>query len=317
MLHPTRIMITKQEMEYLLSTANGIGPICIPSYKRWAEKDNKTLEIIKTCDDDIKASTFVFVRPDQYEKYAESFNFVHIVRLPAEIKGLTGTREFICWYVLHELKQDIFMDLDDDIKYITWMFYDEDKNCTKHSVSLTHRVSDTIRLGFNLAEYVFNRVPNAVLGSFRRQRFCQNVENSQTLAIINRGATPRQCMFVNCKRLEEMGIHRNLIFDPTGDDVGFCAEILQHDGALFNIPCLGYDFVDDAVNSVIRTDANRKELAAYEEQCLMQYDFGKHYMKRTFTFEDGSYKFCDIDWKSYHKFKGTKPHTIMLEELWH
>jgi hypothetical protein len=48
----------------------------------------------------------------------------------------------------------------------------------------------------------------------------------------------------------------------------------------------------------------------------MQYEFGKHYMKKTFTFEDGAYKFCDIDWRAYHKFKGTQARKIMLEELW-
>ena len=63
------------------------------------------------------------------------------------------------------------------------------------------------------------------------------------------------------------------------------------------------------------TDSNRRQLAAYEEQCLMQYDLGKHYLKRTFTFYDGSYKFGDIDWRAYHRFTNTKPSRIMLEEL--
>lgn len=309
-------MVTKQMMEYLLESANGLGPICIPSYKRWDTKDNTTLSLIKQCDQDIQASTFVFVRQEQLKQYKSSFDFVNIVPLPKEINGLAGTREYICWFVLNVLKQDVFMDLDDDIKYITWMFYDEAKQSTKHSTSVNHKVSECIRLGFNLSRFVFDTQPLTVMGSFRRQRFCQNAENSQTLAIINKGATPRQCMFINAKRLSEMNIHRNLIFDPTGDDVGFVAEILQKGGELFNIPCLGYDFVDDAVNSVIRNDSNRKQLASYEEQCLMQYEFGKHYMKKTFTFDDSSYKFCDIDWRAYHKLKGTKPRIILLEDLW-
>lgn len=309
-------MVTKNIMEYLLDTANGLGPICIPSYKRWDMEKNKTLQLIKECDKDIQQSTFVFVRQNQYDKYKENFDFVNIVPLPLEIQGLAGTREYICWYVVNVLKQEIFMDIDDDIKYITWMFLNEQGTSTLHSTSKSHRVSESIRLGFNLAQFIFNREKKTVLGSFRRQRFCQGIDNSQTMAIINRGATPRQCMFIHARRLEEMNIHRNLMFDPTGDDVGFCAEILQNGGELFNIPCLGYDFVDDAVNSVIRNDDNRRQLAAYEEQCLMQYEFGRHYMKKTFTFDDGSYKFCDIDWKAYHKMKGTSPRKIMLEELW-
>lgn len=309
-------MVSKQTMEYLLESANGLGPICIPSYKRWDVRENKTLQIIKQCDKDIQQSTFVFVRQEQYDKYKEPFDFVNIVPLPAEIKGLAGTREYICWYVLNILHQDIFMDLDDDILDLLWMYHNPEKQCTRHSVNAERKWSQIIRLGFNLSKFIFDKEPKTVMGSFRRQRFCQHEENSQTAAIINRGATPRQCMFIHAKRLNSMGIHRNLIFDPTGDDVGFCAEILQNGGELFNIPCLGYEFVDDAVNSVIRDDSNRRQLAAYEEQCLMQYEFGKYYMKKTFTFEDGAYKFCDIDWRAYHKLKGTQARKIMLEELW-
>lgn len=56
------LMVTKNIMEYLLDTANGLGPICIPSYKRWDMEKNKTLQLIKECDKDIQQSTFVFVR---------------------------------------------------------------------------------------------------------------------------------------------------------------------------------------------------------------------------------------------------------------
>lgn len=166
-------MITKQTMEYLLDTATGLGPICIPSYKRWNVNDNKTLQLIKQCDSDIQQSTFVFVRQDQYENYKTNFDFVNIVALPAEIKGLAGTREYICWYVVNVLKQDIFMDVDDDIKYITWMYLNDQGTSTLHSTSQNHRVSESIRLGFNLAHFIFSKEKKTVLGSFRRQRFCQ------------------------------------------------------------------------------------------------------------------------------------------------
>lgn len=88
-------MVDKRMMEYLLNSANGLGPICIPSYKRWNVEDNKTLQLIKQCDKDIQQSTFVFVRQNQYEQYKSNFDFVNIVPLPLEIKGLAGTREYM------------------------------------------------------------------------------------------------------------------------------------------------------------------------------------------------------------------------------
>lgn len=83
-------MISKQIMESLLDSANGLEPICIPSYKRWDTDKNKTLQIIKQCDPDIQKSTFVFVRQEQYDAYKKSFDFVNIIPLPAEIQGLAS-----------------------------------------------------------------------------------------------------------------------------------------------------------------------------------------------------------------------------------
>lgn len=308
-------MFRREQMEYLLNTANGIGPICIPTYKRWSREDNKALSFLELCQPDIRDNIHIFVRPEQVQAYHESFPWVHIVVLPAQIQGLASTREYICWYVLNVLHEPIFMDMDDDVTYLLYLWYDETKQFSHYSRGIEQRHSETIRLGFNLAQYVFNKAPKTVLGGLARKRFIHKPENSQRMASINQGATPRQCMFVNAKRLDEMGIHRNFMFDPTGDDIGFCAEILQHGGELFYMNCLGYEFIDDAINSVIRNDSNRRQLAAYEEQCLMQYDLGKHYLKRTFTFDDGSYKFGDIDWRAYHRFTNTKPSRIMLEEL--
>lgn len=106
-----------------------------------------------------------------------------------------------------------------------------------------------------------------------------------------------------------------MIFDPTGDDVGFVAEIGKAKGNMFNIPCLAYSFVDDAVNSVIRNDENRKELAKYEEKCIKSYPM-RNYMRVPFTFEDGTYKFCDIDFAKYRKYTGVANINVPLEAVY-
>lgn len=310
-------MIYKQQMEALVTSSHLKYPIFIPSYSRWNKEDNKTLQLMSKMPEWVQHTMiFVFVREEQYAQYRKSFpNITNIVCLPSQgINGLASTREYMVWYANNVLRTPYFIDMDDDIIRLDYIYTDNGKT-SKHT--LINEISPYFILSTAclISEYVFNRYPDTVLAGLRRQRFCQGIDNSQTMAKINSGATPRQVMIVNAKRLYEKNIHRNMLFDPTGDDVGFCAEILQNGGTMFNIPCLSYDFVDDSINSVIRNDNNRRQLASYEEACLMLYDFGKYYMKRTFTFDDGSYKFCDIDWKAYHKYKGTTPNKILLEEL--
>ena len=302
-------MFTKKDMQMLLEKADTIYPICIPSYKRWDRKQNKTLtRIIEQCDEEIQRNTYVFVRKEQEELYRENYKTVNIVALP-EVNGLASTRQYICDYVLDVLKKPYFMDVDDDITDLKTVTLSVDG---KPELSKTQEVEPgkIIRLGFLISEIAFKHY-KCLLGSFRRVRFANQLENTQTAFVTNKGATPRQVMYINAYGLRAANIKRNMIFDPTGDDVGFVAEIGKARGNMFNIPCLAYAFVDDAVNSVIRNDENRKRLAKYEEECILKYPM-RHYMRVPFTFEDGSYKFCDIDFTKYRKISGVKTQSVPL-----
>lgn len=131
-------MFRREQMEYLLNTANGIGPICIPTYKRWSREDNKALSFLELCQPDIRDNIHIFVRPEQAQAYHESFPWVHIVVLPAQIQGLASTREYICWYVLNVLHEPIFMDMDDDVTYLLYLWYDEIKQFSHYSRGLNN-----------------------------------------------------------------------------------------------------------------------------------------------------------------------------------
>lgn len=262
-------MFTVEKMDWLLKEASEICPICIPSYKRHDRKKNKTIvKIIEKCDKQIQENTYVFVRKEQVEQYNNSFPTVNIVPLP-QVNGLAGTRQYICDFVTDELKKPYFMDVDDDITDLkTVTLSEEGKPCLSKSGEVD--CGRIIRLGYEIAKIAFG-LHNCYLGNFRRVRFANQFANTQTAYVTNKGATPRQVMYVNAQLLKDNGIRRNLMFDPTGDDVGFVAEIAKKKGSFFNIPCLAYSFIDDSVNSVIRNDSNRRQLANYEESCIMKY----------------------------------------------
>lgn len=300
-------MIDKKFMFDLLDSANELFPICIPSYKRWDRKENKTItHIIEQSGEDIRSNTYVFVRKEQEKEYKESFPTVNIVALPP-VNGLAGTRQFICDYVLDVLKKPYFMDMDDDITDLKAVINDGKTRLTRAGEVDAEKV---IKLGCEISKIAFE-ADRCLLGSMRRVRFANKRENAETAYITNKGATPRQVMYINAYGLKKKGIRRNMMFDPTGDDVGFVAEISKVGGNMFNIPCLAYSFVDDAVNSVIRNDSNRKKLAQYEYDCIKKYPM-RNYMRIPFKFEDGSYKFCDIDFTKYRKISGNKSRAVPL-----
>ncbi len=297
-------------MYRLLRQSRELFPICIPSYKRWDRKDNTTMaKIIEDSDEEVRDKTYLFVREEQYNLYRAEYPDTKIVVLP-KVGGLASTRQYVEDYVYNVLKQPYFIDIDDDITSLKAVVLDGDK------VRLTRKnevkTGDVIRLSCEIAKMAFER-DDCVLGKPRRVRFANNIEYTQTAYVTNKGATPRSVTFINAKLIREKGIRRNMIFDPTGDDVGFVAEICKKKGNMFNIPCLAYSFVDDEINSVIRNDQNRRVLAEYEYDCLKQYPM-KDYLRIPFKYEDGSYKYSDIDFAKYRKITGVGTNTVSLQK---
>lgn len=305
-------MITKRRTQKLLAARWPLFPICIPSYKRWDRKENKTITtIIEKCGPEAQAKTYVFVRAEQEAAYMDSFPTVNIVKLP-EVHGLAGTRQYIQEYVVKVLKMPYFIDMDDDITQLKYVFHDEEGDHLSKAGETDYE--QILRLGCAIARMAFEE-SGCLLGNFHRVRFASNYPASQTAYVVNKGSTPRQVTFVNGKGLTLRGINRNLEFDETGDDVGFVAEICKAHGDLFQIPCLAYAFVDDAVNSVIRNDGNRRRLAEQEYELLRKYPMGRDYLKITQTYDDGSYKFSDIDYKRYRELCNRPKTEVTLDSF--
>lgn len=301
-------------IEIALKNAKELFPICIPSYKRWQKEDNKTLtKIIANCDEEIRKNTYVFVRKEQADNYRESFSElgVNIVELP-HVEGLSDTRQYMCDFVTDVLNEKYFVDLDDDLTDLKYVYKDIDGK-VKLNVKQPEKYSQIIRLFCEISKVAFEK-DECLLGSLHRVRFANNKETYKNAYTTNKGATPRQCMTINADLLKKKGIRRSPIFNPTGDDMGFVAEIGKAKGNMFNVNCLAYAFVDDAINSVIRNDDNRKQLASYEYESLKTYPI-KYYLRIPFTYEDGSYKFSDIDFTKYRKLCNKKSNKVEIDTI--
>ena len=304
-------MFEVNDMYELLKSAKELFPICIPSYLRWKRKDNTTMsKIIEDSDKDIQNNTYLFVRKEQYEQYKKEYPKTKIITLP-DVGGLASTRQYIEDYMYEVLKQPYFIDIDDDITTLKAVVLDNGKPrlTRKNEVS----TSDVIRLMCEIAKMAFE-IDECVLGKPHRVRFASSIENTQTAYVTNKGATPRSVTFINAKQTRRLGIRRNMMFDPTGDDVGFVAEIGKKKGNMFNIGCLAYSFVDDEINSVIRNDENRRALADYEYDCLKQYPM-INYLRIPFKYDDGGYKYSDIDYTKYRKLTGLQSKKVTMEQF--
>lgn len=286
-------------------------PICIPSYRRWDRKANKTLDIIeKCCSQQLRERTYVFVRREQADLYRQSFPEFNLVVLP-EVKGLSTTRQFIADYTLDVLDSPYCIDMDDDITGIGMIRMVDGK---AHDRGGRRTFEKCLNYASRIAVDAME-LSGCVIGGLHRRHFSQSEAAAKTAYKVNAGPTPRHIVYQNVALMRALGLRRDPAFDPTGDDVGLVAVLAKARQSFFHIPCVVYSYVSDKENSVIRNDSNRRQLAAYEYRQLKRYPMGRSYLRIPFRFEDGSYKYSDIDFTKYRRCAGLPTYKVPLDQI--
>lgn len=301
-----------------LSTSQ-LPHIFVPSYNR---PEFVTAKMFENFTDEAIEKVHIVVRQEQAKAYKKANKNLHILPIPKDfhlpINGLASTRQFIYEYAA-EHRYPLIIDMDDDIKNLAYMYDGKSGSgnlCSKHAVKADREKDPLLEqkvltMAGAISREVFKEYPNVYLGNIRRQRMSQHVENSKLKYIIDSGPTPRQVTLINVKGLHKAKINRDMIFDPHGDDIGFCAVILANGGHCFNIPCLTYDYVSEKCDSVIRTPENEKRLHKYEWDMLQKYPI-RDYLRTSFRDADGDYMWGDINWTAFHKINGSK----RIKEYW-
>lgn len=314
--------MNRRKMERLLNdTAEKDLPyVFIPSYNRPEFVTGQ--RILPMFTNEALKKVYIVVREEQFDKYyrvnrklvKRGMNMVPIPK--GTVSGVGSTRQFIMDYAI-ENRMPCIMDMDDDIKYLQFLY--TGRNGSGVRCSMHTGVKDweddpmipqkVLQLTGRISREVFKKHPDVLLGNIRKQRFSNHADFADTKYMINKGPTPRQTKILNMKGIFKAGIQMPEEFDLHGDDIGFAAEVLQSGYSCFNIPCLCYDYIDDQVASVVRDPHNpdkNRPLHKMEYDGLMGMDI-RYYLRETFKFPDGQYKFGDINWQKYHKLHGTKP----------
>lgn len=265
---------------------------------------------------------FLVVREEQQTEYYRANKSLikqglNLVCIPKNtVSGVGSTRQFIMDYAYTQ-KFPYIMDMDDDIKYLQYLYTGRTASgslCSCHTGVKDWAIDPLIpqkvlQLAGRISREVFQQHPEALLGNIRKQRFSNHPHLANTKYQINKGPTPRQTKILNLRSIKKAKIQMPKAFNLHGDDIGFAAEVLQRGYSCFNIPCLCYDYIDDQVASVVRDPHHpnkNRHLHKLEYDGLMQMEI-KDYLRETFKFPDGQYKFGDINWQKYHKKYGSKP----------
>ncbi len=309
-------MFKRKEMlqELNNTTEDDLFEVFIPTYRR--SDGIAFAPILDGFTDKAKKKFHLVVREEQLADYKKTYPDYNYLVIPhGRVTALGSTRNFIIQYCFdNRIKYAV--DMDDDIKYLHYIWGGKaaasGNPTSKHSTIKEEQKFPMLRqqvfqLMCKIAKEIFLEHPDVVLGNIRKQHFCNGPENSQMKYRINSGVTPRQIKIMNIQAWYKHGLMIPDEFDVHGEDMGTVAHVLEKGLSVFNIPCLCYDYIDEKINSVVRDPKKEnRELHAEEYNALMKMEV-QHYLKHSFTFPDGQYKFGDIDWRRFHKYKGSEP----------
>lgn len=310
-------LMRHKEFRKLLNdtTVKDMPMVFIPSYNR--PNIVVASKVLTHFTEEALERVFIVVREEQYKEYKRANPHLQFVQIPAgTVNGVGSTRQFIMDYAKSK-RYPVIMDMDDDIKYLQYLFTGESAKGETVSLhtGIRHWAKDplipqkVLQMAGHLARECFEKYPQVLLGNIRKQRFSNHRELAEVKYYINKGPTPRQTKIINMRGVAKAGIRMPDEFNLHGDDIGFAAEVLQRGYSCFNIPCLCYDYVDDQVASVVRDPKNPEKnrwLHKLEYDALQGMEI-KNYLKQTFSFPDGQYKFGDINWMQYHAYHKTEP----------
>ena len=311
--------MNKRDMLHTLknTTLNDLPYILVPSYNR---PDFKFASKILTHFSDAGLQkVFIFVREEQYKTYKSQNPWLQYEIIPkGAVDGVGSTRNFLLEYAIKN-RLPVVMDMDDDVHTLQFLYNtttDKGELVSRHSTmdmwqKYSHLPQRILQLAGSIAKEVFKNHPEVAVGNIRKQRFSGDRSCGETKYMINKGPTARQTKILNVKLCKKQRLLVPEEFNLHGDDIGFVAEVLQRGFSCFNIPCLCYDYVDEKLNSVVRDPKNEESnrwLHQLEYEALQKMEIGKQgYLRETFKFDDGQYKFGDVNWQKYHKAHSTNP----------
>lgn len=306
--------------EELISYLEGVDlgcayPIFIPSVLRPAHYTYTNLvSLLPSC---IRKKVFYVVRESEYKLYKRAqpdSQFIVIKNRDITPTFGTDSTRAILAEKAHELGFSKIIDMDDDISYLT-MTYSNPETGTSRRLNKALReryVGNMFALAAKVSNQWFKKDPKAVLGSFLRitPNTCAYDYSETKVASFAMGI-PRQFQILHVKRAYSIGALRTGAYDMQAEDIAYCANVLEHGGTLFRLPCFVYDVPDELINKrteviLHAAEGDEKFLCTETAKLLRKTIIGDHLLV-TARFKDGTPRYFTINWRTYNKRHGTSP----------
>lgn len=306
----------EQLIKKLLSVSTDcIYPIYVPSIYRPAHNTYKN--IIQNLPKEVQSRVLFVVRENQLEQYmkAQPDSRFLVIKNSTITPGfgLDSTHRVI---VKHALKQgyDKIITMDDDLLFLSMVYQNESTHTTRR-LNKEDRVmfaGSILALACTISNKWFDVRKDAVLGAFNRitPSTC-SWEYGNVLLMSYKGTLPRQPKIINVARAQQIGAVRTGRYDLQAEDIGYCANVLEHGGSLFTLLPFLFDvpMEEDNKRTEVMLHKNRgdeKYLCKQAKSLLEETVIGDCLMT-TAKFDDGTPRYFTINWKKYNKKYGTHP----------
>lgn len=321
----------KQTVLNTLTDVLNSGYECVPiwlcSYERPSEA--LTLERLSQTEDWFTSRVHVLVLDEELDAYKANYPGLtfHPVRRN-QLSPAGRAKQLVVDTAYHVFSHDRIILLDDDLSefnILAQSFTTRGKNAgAEASRGFTRQEREDFPNFYEGFFTLFSKVcedacdydPAVVQGGATKRHMSFDYKNHRTKFTLNGGVSPRQFMFFDLERLNDIGAGIDQrYFQRHGDDIGMVASILQNGGKCFAAPSFIYDTYNEDVNihkSKIRNAETKSELHAEERAGLENFDI-RYYLREKMSILDGTYEWGDVDWRKYAKHTGNKAVKVYWE----
>jgi hypothetical protein len=261
----------------------------------------------------IRQQIYILVRREQVDEYRKRNPEVNILPIMWDIPqgaAMATTRQ----YILETAKVNGWphvVQMDDDIMNLTAIFRDvtgkgEPVSRKLSKEDVTPDVQGQIYLLMcRAARTMFAEVPNTMSAWPDKMMFNFGAALSDQMYVVDKVAHTWGMGVFNMEVIAQNGLFYDPYYNILSEDIAIMLMGFDRGCNIGVLPTIQKN-QDWSRESTIRTPDKRKELNNMEPFILQKYDSAK-FMRVSQTYEDGTSESLRVDWKKFHKARGTKP----------
>lgn len=292
-------------------------PIYVPSYRRAGK--SPLLKLLAQQPAEIRRLVYIVCRASESKAYRQEYPWATIVeqRVPWGI----GPARMVCLMHADMMKFTRIVMMDDDITRVQLL---EDRSTPDKIKSGRFSRDNTdmgpveffgrnLELGCKMADAVFHLARDVAYGSTRSAFMSSDVDVSETATIDARGF-PLCVLFINTKRFTMRRMPA--AFQYEGEDLAMFLHAYEEGKATFLFNSLVFDDDRNLETTIPMSGVGEIDRSANLMNAQKIYrELGPYLRVTNMNKLTGAVKRIGVDWRKYHKERGTNPTHILEGEV--